>query len=321
MKSKDNTIPFVEKYRPTIFDDIVLDEISRTILDNIVKTGEFPNLFFYGPPGTGKTTTIMNLIDTYQNTYNENTSSTKRSLIIHLNASDERGIDTIRTQIHNFVSSKSLFSSGTKFVILDEVDYMTKNAQQALKYLLENNRSNDIRFCLICNYISKIDNGLQNEFIKIRFNDLPKEEIINKLSYISENENINLSCEVIEKIQELYKSDMRSMINFIQLCVQSELKINNEMHIINSETYEEIINKIINSENSDVTEVYDISARFNIEKNVIIKLLFNYIVKYKQDKVNKELLDFMETFIRAFPFSNNNQMNKYLFDSLKSLLI
>ena len=72
MKSKDNTIPFVEKYRPTIFDDIVLDEISRTILDNIVKTGEFPNLFFYGPPGTGKTTTIMNLIDTYQNTYNEN---------------------------------------------------------------------------------------------------------------------------------------------------------------------------------------------------------------------------------------------------------
>ena len=64
-----------------------------------------------------------------------------------------------------------------KFVILDEVDYMTKNAQQALRYLLQS-YSNNVRFCLICNYISKIDEGLQNEFIRLRFNQLPKDEII-----------------------------------------------------------------------------------------------------------------------------------------------
>ena len=91
--------------------------------------------------------------------------------MIHLNASDERGIDIIRSQINQFVNSKTMFISGMKFVILDEVDYMTKNAQQALKYLIqESYQNNNIRFCLICNYLCKIDEGLQNELIKCKFN-------------------------------------------------------------------------------------------------------------------------------------------------------
>ena len=76
--------------------------------------------------------------------------------MIHLNASDERGIDIIRNQINLFVSSKPLFNTGMKFVILDEIDYMTKNAQQALRYLLQN-YSTGVRFCLICNKIKNID--------------------------------------------------------------------------------------------------------------------------------------------------------------------
>ncbi len=77
----------------------------------------------------------------------------------HLKASNERGIEIIRNQRNNFVNSKTLFNKGTKFIVLDEVDYMTKNAQQALKYLLQEYRTNK-RFCLICNYISKIDFSL-----------------------------------------------------------------------------------------------------------------------------------------------------------------
>ncbi len=167
-------IPFVEKYRPTLFEDIVLDPLNKQILKNIIDTSYFPNLLFYGPPGTGKTTTIINLINAYQ----EKQNNKNKDLIIHLNASDERGIDIIRNQINLFVNSKPLFNNGMKFVILDEVDYMTKNAQQALRYLLQNYTSN-VRFCLICNYISKIDEGLQNEFIRLRFNQLPREDIIN----------------------------------------------------------------------------------------------------------------------------------------------
>ena len=124
---------WVEKYRPHQFDDIVLDPLNRQILNNIIETSYFPNLLFYGPPGTGKTTTIINLINSYQTKLNNK----NRDLIIHLNASDERGIDIIRNQINCFVNSKPLFNTGMKFVILDEVDYMTKNAQHALKYLLQ----------------------------------------------------------------------------------------------------------------------------------------------------------------------------------------
>ena len=90
-----------------------------------------------------------------------------------------------------------------KFVILDEVDYMTKNAQQALRYLLQN-YSNSVRFCLICNYISRIDEGLQNEFLRLRFNQLPKDKIISFLKHISDCEKLNLDDVTLQNIQQLY---------------------------------------------------------------------------------------------------------------------
>ena len=169
--NKEN-VPWVEKYRPTKFDDIVLDSTNKEIFKNILKNNYFPNLLFYGPPGTGKTTTIINLINEYQKNHNNNVKGS----VIHLNASDERGIDIIRNQIYSFVRTRNFFMNGLKFVILDEVDYMTKNAQQALKYLLQSNFT-DVRFCLICNYISKIETSLKNEFLCIRFNQLPKLEV------------------------------------------------------------------------------------------------------------------------------------------------
>ena len=310
-------IPFVEKYRPKVLDDTVLDDLSRSILQNMIATNNFPNLFFYGPPGTGKTTTIINLIESFQKKIN---GKIDRSLLIHLNASDERGIDTIRTQINNFVSSKALFNFGTKFVILDEVDYMTKNAQQALKYLLENNNNKDIRFCLICNYISKIDSGLQNEFIKIRFNDLPKDKIIEKLQYISREENLNLSIESLEKVQKLYKSDMRSMINFIQLCVQSNLQLNDEINIISNDVCENII-QLIKKDKINDFYVHQLSSQNNIEKNNIIKILFNYIIQNKIDKVNTEFLNYMENIIHNLPNISNNTMISKIINKLKYFLV
>ena len=177
MNSKDNNtnedIPWVEKYRPNHFDNIVLDPINRNLFKQIINKEHFPNLLFYGPPGTGKTTTIINLMNSYQKKYNQQ----GKGLVIHLNASDERGIDIIRNQINKFVNSKTLFSKGIKFVVLDEVDYMTKNAQQALCYLLQKQKDT-VRFCLICNYISKIEESLQNEFMKLRFNQLPNKNIV-----------------------------------------------------------------------------------------------------------------------------------------------
>jgi DNA polymerase III delta prime subunit len=92
-----------------------------------------------------------------------------------------------------------------KFVILDEVDYMTKTAQIALRYLLNNYNNNfNVRFCLICNYISKIDEGLQNEFLRLRFNQLPKEDIIHFLKNISKSENLNIMEKVLTMNPKMY---------------------------------------------------------------------------------------------------------------------
>lgn len=161
---------------------------------------------------THNTTTIINFINEYQSRYYKQ----NKSNVIHLNASDERGIDTIRNQIHQFVKSMNLFEAGLKFVILDEVDYMTKNAQQALKYILQSSHVN-VRFALICNYITKIDEALKNEFICIRFNQLPREGIFQFIKSIAVAEKLNICDTTIRTIQDMYNFDVRSMINYIQL--------------------------------------------------------------------------------------------------------
>jgi DNA polymerase III delta prime subunit len=307
-------IPFVEFYRPKNFDNIVLDPLNKTILQNIIGTSYFPNLLFYGPPGTGKTTTIINLINAYQTKLNNK----NKDLIIHLNASDERGIDIIRNQISFFVNSKPLFHSGMKFVILDEVDYMTKNAQQALRYLLQNNTSN-VRFCLICNYISKIDEGLQNEFIRLRFNQLPKEKVIAFLKNVSDSEQLNLNQKTLASIQKLYKSDIRSMINFMQSNqdIAKNQSQNNEdddnitcFNIIDNDIWENIITQVARKDSIEVicSYIYTISAKYNIDKKNIIKDFLNYIIRTHSNIVTSEFLSFVENLMHSQNVNNNSHI-------------
>lgn len=291
------SIPWVEKYRPSQFEDIVLDPINRHLFTNILNKNYFPNLLFYGPPGTGKTTTIINLINEYQMKYTRK----NKSNIIHLNASDERGIDIIRNQINQFVKSHNLFETGLKFVILDEVDYMTKNAQQALKYLLQTSTYN-VRFCLICNYISKIDDSLKNEFISVRFNQLPKADIYQFIKNISISENMVLSDNIIDTIQRMYNSDIRSMINFIQLNQNLNI-IEWNTSIMNTAVLESIDSHLKNADMtiSEITLfLHETSIKYNVDKKSIIKQYFNYIIRSsfnvgsKSDLHVKELIYLIE---------------------------
>jgi DNA polymerase III delta prime subunit len=297
-----NSIPWVEKYRPTKFAQIVLDETNRKLFENILEKKYFPNLLFYGPPGTGKTTTIINLINEYQNKYNKGSKGS----VIHLNASDERGIDIIRNQINQFVRSMSMFETGFKFVILDEVDYMTKNAQQALKYLLQTSSYN-VRYCLICNYISKIDESLQNEFICVRFNQLPKKDIHHFIKSIGESENIQISDEIIDTIQRIYHSDIRSMINYIQL---NQNITEWEMNIISKSVWEKIHRLLFDTEVKEddiINYIHEVSIKYNMDKKNIIQTYFNYIIKNYDSLVNPELMNIIEKIIH-----NNDTKIEYI---------
>jgi replication factor C subunit 3/5 len=298
------SVPMVEKWRPTKFEDIVLDPLNKIIMKNIIETSYFPNLLFYGPPGTGKTTSIINLINTYQDKYNPNI----KGLVIHLNASDERGIDIIRSQISQFVNSKALFNQGMKFVILDEVDYMTKNAQQALRYLLQS-YSSSVRFCLICNYISRIDEGLQNEFLRLRFNQLPETAIVGFLSNIAKEENLNMDEKAIKAIQQLYKSDMRSMINFMQS--NQNNTIESGLHIIDNEIWQNLYDKFGNREKLEklIIFVQQISMDYNIDKKNIIKYYLNYIIRNKPHIVTQQFLIFVENIMHFQDCKNVHYIN------------
>jgi replication factor C subunit 3/5 len=290
MNDQTDSIPWVEKYRPTQFDDIVLDPINRRLFKNILEKKYFPNLLFYGPPGTGKTTTIINLINEFQTRY----SRPNKSNVIHLNASDERGIDIIRNQIFSFVKSLNLFETGLKFVVLDEVDYMTKNAQQALKLLLQTS-SNNVRYCLICNYISKIDESLQNEFMCIRFNQLPRTDIYAFMRNIATKENLNINEKTIDTIMAMYQSDIRSMINFIQLN-QNFHSDDWNSNVMNRELLEKL-HEVIQG-NGSLTEVvhfiHNVSVRYNMDKKHIIQHYFNYVIRYRSDLLNLEFLNIVK---------------------------
>lgn len=294
-------IPWVEKYRPLDFQNIVLSRENKKIFSNIFKKKYIPNLLLYGPPGTGKTTTIINLINKYQKENNQE----NKGLMIHLNASDDRGIDIIRNQINSFVNSKTIFSEGIKFVILDEVDYMTKNAQQALKYLLEDYQVN-IRFCLICNYISKIDDSLQNEFIKLRFNQLPKEDIINFLKIINKNENLSLSDYDLETIHKIYKSDMRSMINYMQ---SNQLPIDNTK-LINNLIFIKIDKFLIEKQYKKfLNYFYELLSNYNIDLDTIIKRYCHYLINTKSELVNAVNLKKLEYIIHNIDINQDYKLS------------
>ena len=289
--------PWIEKFRPDTFDKIVLDHMNRTILTSIINKQYMPNLLFYGPPGTGKTTTIINL----SKAIHAKQGVIGNGLVIHWNASDERGIDTIRTQINQFVNSSTLFSKGTKIVILDEVDYMTKSAQQALKSLIDYLPS-DVRFCLICNYINRIDESIRDTFVRLRFNQLPQESIVDFLENITIKEDVPINRDMLASIQIMHQSDIRSMINYIQTN-----SIYGNMHtIITNDVWEglfedtdkpDILNRVIEVENT-----------YSLGIIKLIKLFSNYIIR--QHKANDSFLNAVE-FIMHHPSPDEAHTRHY----------
>ena len=300
VNSNSISTPWVEKYRPSNFDDIVLDPLNKLMLRNIIATRHFPNLLFYGPPGTGKTTTIINLVNEYQRATMQHTNG---GFMIHLNASDERGIDIIRNQINSFVTTQSLFGTGTKFVILDEVDYMTKNAQTALRYLLNsyNYSQHNVRFCLICNYISRIDEALQTEFVRLRFNQLPVQDIVQFMQKVSAGEGLNLSDQIILSIQKQFHSDIRSMINYMQTNQDAH---SGHLAIATETNWDEITADLKKGTSAHHVQAVceklkSMSHRCNMDRKHMIKIYANHIMRREPDLITPELLNKLENVMHA----------------------
>ncbi len=213
----EKEIIWVEKYRPRTLDEIVNQKDIVNRLKAFVARKSMPNLIFSGPAGTGKTTCAYALArDLYGDELQGN--------ILELNASDERGIETIRTRVKDFARSAVLGGVPFKLLILDEADNMTADAQQALRRTMER-YSRNTRFILDCNYSSKIIEPIQSRCAIFRFKPLIKEDLIGYLKKICENENVEITLEGLDSIYYVSEGDMRKAINVLEAAASLNTKI------------------------------------------------------------------------------------------------
>ena len=306
----NSSINWNEKYRPNNLEKIILSNYNKLLINNIIEKNYFPNLLLYGPPGTGKTTTVINLINSYLNKY----YSDNKKQIVHLNASHERGIEIIRNNLYTFVVSDNLFFEGPKFIILDEVDYMTKSAQLALKYLIEYYSNTNVRYCLICNYITKIDNNLQSYFCKLKFNTIPFEEIHTFLSDICSAEKLSVSRDYLYHIIYLFKNDIRAMINFLQL------NNNNMIYFIDANIYEKLYAINLKDEYEVFkTNFLKIEKKYKFNYNEFIKTYIYNILKTNIHCINSTKMDCLEFFVHNYNKLNDKNTVLYnLYNLIKN---
>ncbi|CAB9516581.1 factor C small subunit [Seminavis robusta] len=215
-----NQLPWVEKYRPDKLDDLVAHDDIIQIIKNLIEQDQLPHLLLYGPPGTGKTSTIVAAAKKMYGSH-----AAYKSMTLELNASDARGIDVVRNQIKEFAGTKQLFSKGIKLIILDECDAMTNDAQFALRRIIEKYTSN-ARFCLICNYVSKIIPALQSRCTRFRFAPLARDQIEGRLTEIAQKEHCNTTPDGMDAILRLSGGDMRRVLNLLQATSMSSDEIN-----------------------------------------------------------------------------------------------
>jgi replication factor C small subunit len=204
------SLMWVEKYRPHKLEDVINQtEVKERLAPLLEKPQEMPHLLFAGPPGSGKTTLAHIVAEKLL-------GDLKSDYTLSLNASDERGIDTVRERVKVFASYSDR-REGVPFrlVILDEADEMTRDAQTALRRIMEES-SRFTRFILICNYSSSIIEPIQSRCAIFRFQRVAAEQVSGSLKKIAKSEGVKVTEKVLEAMYEATGGDLRQAINLLQ---------------------------------------------------------------------------------------------------------
>ncbi|KAB5580437.1 P-loop containing nucleoside triphosphate hydrolase protein [Coniochaeta sp. 2T2.1] len=211
--------PWVEKYRPKTLSDVTAQDHTVTVLQRTLNASNLPHMLFYGPPGTGKTSTILALA---KELYGPELVKTR---VLELNASDERGISIVREKVKDFARMqltnpppgyKAKYPCPPfKIIILDEADSMTQDAQSALRRTMET-YSKITRFCLICNYVTRIIDPLASRCSKFRFKSLDQGNARKRLKEIAEKEGVVVEEAAVDALIKCSEGDLRKAITYLQ---------------------------------------------------------------------------------------------------------
>ncbi|GAA6027056.1 hypothetical protein JCM8097_006076 [Rhodosporidiobolus ruineniae] len=208
--------PWVEKYRPKNLGEVSAQEHTVNVLKKTLGSSNLPHMLFYGPPGTGKTSTILALCKQMFG------PELYKSRVLELNASDERGISVVRDKIKNFAKTAVTANHDPtypappfKIIILDEADSMTQDAQSALRRIMENH-SKITRFCLICNYVTRIIEPITSRCSKFRFKPLDTGSTEARLKEICLAESVDCPDDALQALIKTSDGDLRRAITYLQ---------------------------------------------------------------------------------------------------------
>ena len=313
---KQKLLPWAEKYRPESISGIIYhDKITKSIV-SYLSVGKLPHLLFYGPPGSGKTSLILAVAKQYYKSDFDN-------MTMVLNASEERGIETVRNKIKQFVISHGLREDMTtppfKLIILDEIDAMTDDAQAILRKVIEK-YVNNVRFCFICNYLKKINPAIQSRCVIFRFNPIPRNEMYNFIEKVCSNEKMRITQNAVELVIKRSNGDMRKLLNILQsLNMHNIMVFNSDDNNSNNSSKSGINGDYLVINENSVSKILSCPTKKNIIE--ILDFLQNNDFKSSYDFIHKiinkngisllELINNIYEFSMDYLINDNTKFVKY----------
>ena len=271
---KENSL-FVEKYRSKTLEEYVGNEQLKQIVAQYIEKNDLQNLLLYGTPGTGKTTLAKLIVGNFNCDY------------LYINASDERGIDTIRDKVQGFASSASF--KPIKIIILDEADFLTIQAQASLRNIIET-YSRTTRFILTCNYLERIIEPLQSRCQVLKITPPSKKEVAQHVSIILDKEDINYELTDLVLVVNKHYPDVRKILNTCQVnTVDNILKL--DKTVMSSSYKEALITELSSPSKNSFANIRQIIAD-NVDGGFeeVFKILYDNLDKYGQNDLTKAMI-------------------------------
>ena len=272
---KENSL-FVEKYRSKTLEDYIGNEQLKSIVAQYIKKNDLQNLLLYGTPGTGKTTLAKLIVNNFDCDF------------LYINASDERGIDTIRDKVQGFASSASF--KPIKIIILDEADFLTIQAQASLRNIIET-YSRTTRLILTCNYLERIIDPLQSRCQVLKITLPSKKEVAQHVAIILDKEEINYGLEDLVLVVNKHYPDVRKILNTCQVnTVDSTLKI--DKAILSSNSYKDgVLKELKSPTKSSFKNIRQILADSNLDDfEEIYRFLYDSLDEYGNNDLSKAMI-------------------------------